>query len=111
MITRGPYAPKVTQWVSGTPTTDSHGNEVPAFTTKTVPALAVFPGNSLETDNPAGDVTMSDYVVLLDPSRAVSERDEFTIGNLRYRVNGAPGRYLSPFTGTAVTQVNLRRIT
>lgn len=111
MITPGPFAPTVTQWVAGTPTTDAKHNEVASFTSRRVKVLAEFPGNAFEQDNAAGDLVTADRVLLVDPSRVVSELDEFTLSDgLRYRVEGAPGRYRSPFTGTAVTQVNLRRI-
>lgn len=107
----GPFAPTVTQWVAGTPSTDSHGNEVSAFTSRPVRVLAEFPGNALETDDAAGDLVTADRVILLDPATSASEYDEWTLSDgIRYRAQGAPGRYRSPFTGSAVTQVNLRRI-
>ena len=47
-----------------------------------------------------------------DPSLTVTAQDEWTASDdLRYRVEGQPMRYRNPMTGTAVTQVNLRRIT
>lgn len=111
MITPGPFAPKVTQWVAGTPTTDAYGNEVPAFTSRVIRVLAVYPGTALEADSAAGDVVTADQVVLVDPAVAVSTLDEFTLPNgKRYKVAGDVGAYSSPFTGSAVTQVNLRRI-
>jgi hypothetical protein len=102
----------VTQWVKSGTTTDAKGNKTPTFTARSIRALAEFPGNALEADNAAGDLITADRVLLVSPTTAVSEYDEFTLSDsVRYRVNGAPGRYVSPFTGTAVTQVNLRRIT
>lgn len=115
--TPGAFAPTVTQWVAGAPSSDAYGNEVPTFTSRTIRVLAEYPagsGNqasSSERDNGAGDLLSTDRGLLLTPDTAVSELDEFTISDgLRYRVNGAPALYRSPFTGTAVTQVNLRRI-
>lgn len=116
--TPGPFAPSVTQWVAGTPTGDTHGDEVPAFTSRLIRVLAEYPagsGNqpaSTERDAATGDVVTADLVLLLDPSTATSAKDEWTATDgKRYRTIGEPGRYLSPFTGTAITQVNLRRIT
>ena len=109
----GPFAPTVTQHIPGTPTEDRYHDTVPG-TPRDVKrvALAEYPGNSVETDNAAGDVIVADLVLLLDPSVPVTAQDEWTASDgLRYRVEGQPARYLSPFTGTAVTQVNLRRIT
>jgi len=108
----GPFAPTVTQWVAGTPTTDVYGDEVPTFTARSIRVLAEFPGNAMETDNAAGDLVTADRVLILPTTVPASEYDEWTLSDgLRYRAQGAPGRYRSPFTGTAVTQVNLRRIT
>src|SRR3954467_4563748 len=111
MPTPGPFAPTVTQHVAGAPTTDAYGNQAPAFTSRTIRALAEYPGNPFEEDNASRDLVMADRVLLLTPTVAVSELDEFTLTDgLRYRANGAPARYKNPMTGTAVTQVNLRRI-
>lgn len=116
-IAPGPFAPTVTQWVAGTPTTDTHGDEVPAFTSRSVRVLAEYPAGSgdqpasTEVDNATGHVVTAAVVLLLEPSTTVSAKDEWTATDgVRYRTLGAPGRFLSPFTGTAVTQVNLRRI-
>lgn len=102
----------VTQWVSGTPTADAYGDEVDAFTSRRVTPLAEYPGNALETDNATRDQVIADAVLLVRPTVTVKATDEFTLSDGdRYKVLGKPGRYVSPFTGTAVTQVNLRRIT
>lgn len=109
--TPGTAAPTVTQWVAGTPSTDAYGNEVPTFTKRTVRVLAEFPGESAEADRPGGDRVTADLVLLVTSATSVSALDEWTASDgLRYRVDGQPFRYRHPFTGTAVTQVNLRRI-
>lgn len=113
--TAGPYAGTVIRWIAGEPTTDSHNNETPAFTPRSIRSLAEYPpgvgagrGASSEADN----MVTVDRVLLLDPAVAATELDEFTLSDgVRYRVQGTPGQFRSPFTGTAVTQVNLRRIT
>lgn len=110
-ISPGPFAPTVTQHVAGTPTTDVYNDEVDAFSDRSVIALAEYPGNSLETDTAAGDTLLADLVLLVPADLTVSRLDEWTASDgLRYRVQGQPGRYRNPMTGTAVTQVNLRRI-
>lgn len=110
-VTPGPHAPRVTQWVAGTPTRDAEGGEVPAFTPRPIRALAAYPGQSLETDNASQDTVIADFVLLLQPSTTVKSADEWTLPDAkRYKVLGNPGAYLHPTTGTAVTQVNLRRI-
>ena len=110
-ITPGPFAPTVTQHVAGTPTRDAHNNEVPSFVDRTVQALATFPGNAFEADAPAADLVTTDRVLLLTPDTTVSALDEWTVGGTRYRTQGEPAPYQHPMTGTAVTQVNLRRVT
>jgi hypothetical protein len=113
VIPPGPFAPTVTQHVPGTPTEDAHHNQIPGTPTdRQVTALAEFPGNQFESDNATGDLITADRVLLVTPDVVVSEYDEWTLTDgLRYRANGAPARYVNPMTGTAVTQVNLRRIT
>lgn len=114
IVTPGPYAPKVTQWVANPVahwTTDAYGNKTPTFTGRAIRVLASYPGESLETDNAAGDTVIADVVLLLQPSVTVAAVDEWTLSDgKRYRVLGQSGRYVHPTTGTAVTQVNLRRI-
>lgn len=103
--TPGPFAPVVTRFPYDV-ATDTVGSGVQ------VRALAQYPGNAMEQDNPSGDVVTADLVLLLTPSTACSEYDEWlATDGLRYRAEGAPGRYRNPITGTGVTQVNLRRIT
>lgn len=107
----GPFAPTATQWVAGTPTEDAYGNEIPSFTRRSVRVLAQYPGDSVEQDTRAGDEVTADLVLLVPSTVTVSALDEWTVNSVRYKGSGEPGRYRHPFTGTAVTQVNLRRIT
>ena len=112
IVTPGPYAPTVTQHVAGEPTEDSHHNEVPAFTDRAVVAVAEWSPSSTETDNAGGDEVVADLILVVTESTAASEYDEWTATDgLRYRVNGQPKRFHNPFDNTAVTQINLRRIT
>ena len=107
----GAWAPKVTQHVASGSTSDRYGNKVASFTSTTRSVFAEFPGNSLETDSSASDVVTADVVLLVPAELAVADTDEWTCSDgLRYRVNGRPARYRHPHTGTAITQVNLRRI-
>lgn len=108
----GAFSTSATQHTpSGTFTTDRYNNKTPNYTDTRRRLLAQFPGNSMETDNAAQDEVIADMVILLAPSIPVSAQDEWTLSDsLRYRVAGQPRPYRSPFTGTAVTQVALRRI-
>lgn len=114
--TPGPYAPTVTQWVKTGFTTDSKNNKAPTFSPRSIRALSERPpggsasvkAGSVETN----DSITTDRVVYLTPDITVGAEDEFTLSDgLRYRVQGIPGFYRSPFTGTSFSHVNLRRIT
>lgn len=106
MISPGPFAPVVTRYAY------DFDSDAVSSTGVRVQALAEYPGNAMETDNPAGDTVMADRVLLLRPSDPASEYDEWLASDgLRYKALGRPGRYVNPMTGTAVTQVNLRSIT
>ena len=118
-VLRGPWSPTVTQHVAGAPTTDVYGNEVAVFTDKRLPVIAEYPSSSTaavaaskEGDTPAtGQVVTADRVLIVDPFVTISEYDEVTASDgLRYKVAGAPSRFKNPWTGTAVTEVHLRRI-
>ena len=109
--TLGAWAPQVTQHVVSDTTTDRYQNKVPNYASTVRKVYAEFPGNSLETDNLGGDRVLADVVLLVPTGLAVKTTDEWTCSDgQRYRVDGQPARYRHPLTGTAVTQVNLRRI-
>lgn len=114
-ITPGPFAPTVTQHVSSAGIEDRYGDAPPTFTDRQVKALAEYPGGSgsgRATSQEVDDVLTADRVILLNLSVSVTEADEFTVSDgHRYRVQGVPGIYLNPITGTSIQQVNLRRIT
>jgi hypothetical protein len=112
LITPGPFAPTVTQHVPTASTTDRYGNPTTTWTDKAQVVLAQFPGNSMEDDTAAANTVIADLVLLVAPTVAVTSQDEWTASDgLRYRTEGQPERYKHPMTGTAITQVNLRRIT
>lgn len=101
----GPFAPVVTQYPYNFES-DSVG------AARLVQAIAEYPGDVAEQDTAAGDVITADLVLLLTPATTCSEYDEWVVTDgLRYRGDGAPKRYRHPQTGTAITRVNLRRIT
>lgn len=108
----GAYAPTVTQHVPNTTvTTDRYQNKTTGFDDTELQVIAEYPGNSVEVDNRGSDTVMADLVLLVPAEVAVSAKDEWTASDgLRYRCDGQPSAYLNPHTGTAVTQVNLRRI-
>lgn len=111
IVTPGAYAPTVTQHVVGDPTEDSHHNEIPAFTDRTVVAVAEWSPSSTETHNAGGDEVVADMAIMLS-GVTTTEYDEWTCSDgLRYRVSGQPKRFHHPDDGTDITQVNLRRIT
>jgi hypothetical protein len=115
-ITPGPFAPTVIHHVlKDTVTTDRYGDEAPQDSDyNDVPrtALADYPGESSELDNAAGNTVNADRVLVFAGILAYSAQDQFTASNgRRYKVVADDGDYVNPSTGTAVTQVNLRRIT
>lgn len=101
----GPFAPFVTQ--------HPYDSMTDGFSVdRAVRVVAQYPASPLEQDNPAGDVVTADLTLLVTPDVVVSEYDEWTAADgVRYKVDGAPGRFLNPHTGAAITRVNLRRIT
>lgn len=112
-VTPGLFAPSVTQWVRKADADleeDDGGNLIPEFTPRTVRALAAGPGETIELDTAAHDFVTADMVLHLTPEITTTALDEWTVYAQRYRVDGAPGVYVHPNTGTAVTRVNLRRI-
>lgn len=108
----GAFAPTVTQHVpNGTFTTDRYGNKTPNFDDKRRKVIAEYPGDSVEVDNRGSDTVTADLVVLVPSNVTVTGKDEWTASDgLRYRADGAPFRYRHPHSGTALTRVNLRRI-
>lgn len=111
-ITPGPFAPVVIQHTPTAGTPDRYGNASTTWADIRRTVIAEYPGNSMETDTAAENTVLADLVLLVDPSLTVTAQDEWTASDgLRYRVEGQPMRYRNPLTGTAVTQVNLRRIT
>lgn len=112
-VTPGLFAPVVTRWARKADADleeDDGGNLIPDFTPSTVKALAAYPGEVLELDSAAHDIVTADMVLLLAPDVTTTALDEWTVYSKRYRVDGDPGVYVHPVTSTAVTRVNLRRI-
>jgi hypothetical protein len=106
----------VTQHVVSGSTTDRYNNTTPTFTDKAQKVYAEFPagGQSFiahESDGPAGDTALANLVLIVPADISVTPTDEWTATDgMRYRTMGPPQPYRHPQTGTAVTQVNLRRI-
>lgn len=112
-VTPGLFAPTVTRWARKDDADleeDDGGNLIPDYTSSSVKALAAYPGEALELDTAAHDIVTADMVLLLEPSVTTTALDEWTVYSQRYRVDGAPGVFVHPVTSTAVTRVNLRRI-
>ena len=108
----GAFAPTVTQHVlNGTVTTDRYQNKTYGFDDTTLQVIAEYPGDTEEIDTRGRDTVTADLVLLVPAEVECSADDEWTAsdGN-RYRAAGEPSRYVNPHSGTAVTQVRLRRI-
>lgn len=90
---------------------DGDGNDVYGSTSSTVPNVPVWPRNSSELVQ-GQDTLIVGLWVLLPPGTDVSAVDVVTVYGKDYSVDGEPGLYRSPFTGTdAGVQVALTRVT
>lgn len=97
---------------AGPTTRDDYGNDVPGPDTETTYAgCAVWPRISSE-DVQARDQVIEGLYVLFPLNADVIATDRVRVGNVTYLVDGEPGIYRSPLTGTALgPQVALTKIT
>lgn len=95
----------------GPSTEDEYGNEVPGPPTETdVPGCAVAPRSSSE-DVQARDQVIIGLSVWMPSGTDVQATDQMRVRGVLYEVDGEPGGYASPFTGTSgPVQVALTRI-
>lgn len=95
----------------GTPTEDEYGNQVPGTPTETdVPGCAVAPRSSSE-DLQARDQVIVGLTVWMPSETDVQATDQMRVRGVLYQVDGEPGGYASPFTGSGgPVQVALTRI-
>lgn len=96
----------------GPPTQDPYGNDVPGPDTETdYGGCAIWPRVSSE-DVQARDQIIDGLYVLFPPGADVLATDRVRARGQVYLVDGEPGLYRSPLTGTALgPQVSLTRIT
>jgi hypothetical protein len=96
---------------AGTPTEDDYGNEVPGPSTETdVPGCAVAPRSSSE-DLQARDQVIVGLTVWMPSGVDVRPTDQMRVRGVLYDVDGEPGGFRSPFTGSAgPVQVALTRV-
>lgn len=96
---------------TGATTTDDRGNEVFTWTDTTVTGCPVWPRNSSESVQ-AQDQRITGLWIMFPPEVPVTASDEVTVRGVRYQIDGEPGLYSNPFTGTvAGYQVALTVVT
>lgn len=97
---------------AGASTTDPYGNEVPGEDTETTyQGCAVWPRVSSE-DVQARDQVIDGLYVVFPTGADVVATDRVRVRGDVYLVDGEPGGYRSPLTGTALgPQVALTRVT
>lgn len=106
-----PHGETITVIRPGTPTQDPYGNDVPGTPTETdVPGCAVAPRSSSE-DLQARDQVIIGLSVWLPTGTDVQATDQMRVRGVLYDIDGEPGSYSSPFTGSGgPVQVALTRI-
>ncbi len=107
-----PVGETVTILRPGPPVEDDYGNDVPGPDTETqVAGCAVWPRTSNE-DNQARAQVIEGLNLVAPYGTDIRPHDRVKIGDLIYEVDGDPGDWASPLTGTkAATQVSLTRVT
>jgi hypothetical protein len=90
--------------------TDDYGNE--EFTTDEVAVhgVGVAPRSSSEREQGETTVIVG-KALYVPPGVSILASDQFRIGGVVYQVEGEPGEWTSPFTGTQFgTEVAIRRV-
>jgi hypothetical protein len=106
-----PFGETVTLLRSTVTGQDGYGNDVRTETEVEVAGCAVWPRGS--TEQTAGRATVIvGLTAVLPPGTAVAATDRMRVRGLVYAVDGEPGVWTSPLTGTeAGTEVALTRVT
>lgn len=106
-----PHGETVTVVRPGAPTEDQYGNEVPGAPTSTdVPGCAVAPRSSSE-DLQARDQVIVGLNVWMPSGSDVRATDRMRVRGVLYDIDGEPGLFATPFTGTSGhVQVSLTRV-
>jgi hypothetical protein len=97
---------------AGEPTQDDYGNDVPGEDVETdIGGCAVWPRSSDE-DNRARQQVTEGLNVVAPYGSDIRPHDRIRVRGLLYEIDGEPGSWASPLTGTkAGVQVSLTRIT
>lgn len=111
-MTRFPNGETVTVLRPGTPTRDGYGNDVPGADVETeVTGCAVWPRTSSE-DVQGRQQVIDGLSAVLPYGTDVRPTDRVRRNGLLYDIDGDPGEWRSPLTGTeAGVQVDLKRVT
>jgi hypothetical protein len=107
-----PLGETITILRPGAPTQDDYGNDVPgADEENDVPGCAVWPRSSDEDNRSRQQVTQGLNVVA-PYGTDIRPADRVQVRGLVYTVDGEPGSWRSPLTGTeGGVQVSLTRVT
>lgn len=90
---------------------DADGNDIYANTPTVVANVPVWPRNSSELVQ-GQDTLIIGLYALLPAGTDVEAIDSVTVYGKDYSLDGEPGRYVSPFTGTSGgVQIALTRVT
>jgi hypothetical protein len=107
-----PLGETVTFIRAGEPTQDDYGNDVPGAPVETdVPGCAVWPRASSE--DVQGRLQVTEGLNVVAPyGTDVQPHDRARVRGVLYDVDGDPGEWSSPLTGTrAGVQIELTRVT
>jgi hypothetical protein len=106
-----PHGETVTVIRPGASTEDPYGNEVPGTPTETdVPGCAIAPRSSSE-DLQARDQVIVGLNVWMPSGTVVNATDQMRVRGVLYEIDGEPGAFSTPFTGTVgPVQVSLTRV-
>lgn len=105
-------------WVNGETVTlhtktkgapDALGNDTWTEVDKTYAGTAVYPRESIELVQ-GQDTNVIGLVAVFKPAITVSPSDQITARGERYEIDGEPGQFVSPLTGTTLTKLNLTRV-
>lgn len=112
-----PSGDTVTILRPGPPTRDEYGNDVPGTPSEiSVPGCAVAPrdgsGAGSNEDTDARDTVITGLTLYAPYGTGIRATDQIRVGGDVYEVDGQPGSFRSPFTGsTGPVVVALRLVT
>lgn len=106
----GPFGETIVIHTRGVTGTDADNNDVYGDTDTTHEGVTLYPRESVELVQ-GGDTNIIGLVAVFIPAVTLTATDELTARGTRWKVDGEPGQYVSSLTGSAVTKVNLTRVT